>query len=65
MRLAYYNEPAEPLLGVRFDEVGGMATADWLAAFRPGDAELDGWFQAPRWPYVDLVAAVEGPTLPA
>ena len=31
------NEPAEPLLGVRFDEVGVMETYDWLAAFRPGD----------------------------
>ena len=37
-RLIYYNEPAEPLLGVRFDEVGGMEVDDWLAAFRPGDA---------------------------
>jgi PAS domain-containing protein len=36
-RLAYCNEPAEPLLGVRFEEVGGMEMADWLAAFRPGD----------------------------
>ena len=35
--LVYYNEPAESLLGVRFDEVGVMETADWLAAFRPGD----------------------------
>lgn len=30
-RLVYYNEPAEPLLGVRFDEVGVMEMADWLA----------------------------------
>ena len=36
-RLVYYNEPAEPLLGVRFDEVGTMEMADWLAAFRPGE----------------------------
>jgi PAS domain-containing protein len=36
-RLAYYNEPAELLLGVRFDEVGMMEMADWLAAFQPGD----------------------------
>jgi PAS domain-containing protein len=36
-RLAYFNEPAEPLLGVRFDEVGMMEMADWLAAFNPGD----------------------------
>lgn len=36
-RLVYYNEPAEVLLGVRFDEVGAMEEADWLDAFRPGD----------------------------
>jgi PAS domain S-box-containing protein len=34
-RLVYYNEPAEPLLGSRFDDVGEMDIADWLAAFRP------------------------------
>ena len=36
-QLVYYNEPAEPLLGVRFDEVGTMEMSDWLAAFRPAD----------------------------
>lgn len=36
-RLVYHNEPAEPLLGVGFEEVGGMEMADWLGAFRPGD----------------------------
>jgi len=36
-RLVYYNEPAEPLLGVRFEEVGSMEMTDWLAAFRPSD----------------------------
>ena len=36
-RLVYYNEPAEPLLGVRFEDVGSMEMADWLAAFRPSD----------------------------
>lgn len=34
-RLVYFNEPAEPLLGSRFDEVGEMSMEDWLAAFRP------------------------------
>ena len=34
-RLVYYNEPAEPLLGSSFDEVGEMTMADWIAAFRP------------------------------
>ena len=33
--LVYYNEPAEPLLGSSFDEVGEMNMADWIAAFRP------------------------------
>jgi PAS domain-containing protein len=34
-RLVFYNESAEPLLGSRFDEVGEMSMADWLALFRP------------------------------
>ncbi len=34
-RLVYFNEPAEPLLGRRFDDVGEMSMGDWLAAFRP------------------------------
>jgi PAS domain-containing protein len=34
-RLVYFNEPAEPLLGSRFDETGEMSMEDWLAAFRP------------------------------
>jgi len=35
--LVYFNEPAEPLLGLRFDEVGELSMPDWLAAFGPGD----------------------------
>ncbi|MFN2484434.1 MAG: hypothetical protein ABR509_05785 [Candidatus Limnocylindria bacterium] len=35
-QLLYYNEPAEPLLGMRFDEVGPIGVDEWLAAFRPG-----------------------------
>ena len=35
--LVYFNEPAEPLLGLRFDEVGELSMAAWLASFRPGD----------------------------
>jgi PAS domain-containing protein len=35
--LVYFNEPAEPLLGLRFDEVGELSMPDWLARFRPGD----------------------------
>jgi PAS domain-containing protein len=33
--LVYLNEPAEPLLGLRFDEVGELSMADWLSSFRP------------------------------
>jgi PAS domain-containing protein len=40
-RLVYYNEPAEPLLGVRFDEVGVLEASDWVDAFRPGDETGD------------------------
>jgi PAS domain-containing protein len=36
-RMIHYNEPAEALLGVPFEEVGDMGMADWLAGFRPGD----------------------------
>ncbi len=38
-RLVYFNEPAEPLLGLRFDEVGELSMVDWLAAFRPADSD--------------------------
>jgi PAS domain-containing protein len=34
-QLLYYNEPAEPLLGARYDEVGPMTVQQWLAAFKP------------------------------
>ncbi len=37
--LVYFNEPAEPLLGLRFDEVGELSMPDWLAAFGPGDED--------------------------
>lgn len=35
--LVYFNVPAEPLLSLRFDEVGELSMTDWLARFRPGD----------------------------
>jgi PAS domain S-box-containing protein len=38
-RLVYFNEPAEPLLGLRFDEVGELSMVDWLAEFRPADVD--------------------------
>jgi PAS domain-containing protein len=56
-RLVYYNEPAEPLLGVRFDEVGMMKAPDWVAAFRPGD-EAGAMLSADQIPL--LIALREG-----
>ena len=35
--LIYYNEPAENVLGVRFEETGEMPAAVWAALFRPFD----------------------------
>jgi len=33
--LLYYNEPAEALLGQRFEETGAMAQDEWAISFRP------------------------------
>jgi PAS domain-containing protein len=33
--LLYYNEPAERLLGRRYDETGEMPLAEWSTAFTP------------------------------
>lgn len=33
--LIYYNEPAEALLGQRFEETGAMAEVEWATSFRP------------------------------
>jgi PAS domain-containing protein len=35
--LLFYNEPAERILGLRFDETGEMSTAEWSRAFTPVD----------------------------
>ncbi len=35
--LLYYNEPAEALIGRRFDETGEMPMAEWATAFFPTD----------------------------
>ena len=44
--LLYFNEPAESLLGLRFDDVGEVSMDEWLAAFRP--AHEDGSDLAPQ-----------------
>jgi PAS domain-containing protein len=33
--LLYYNEPAESILGRRFEETGPMAMAEWSTIFEP------------------------------
>jgi PAS domain-containing protein len=35
--LAFYNEPAEMILGLRFDETGEMPLAEWATVFTPID----------------------------
>ena len=37
--LVFYNEPAEQLLGVRYDETGAMPMAEWGTIFIPRDGE--------------------------
>ncbi len=37
--LVYYNEPAEAILGHRFDETGQMPLAEWSTIYAPTDAE--------------------------
>ena len=33
--LVYYNEPAEELLGRRFDETGSLSLEEWSTMFKP------------------------------
>ena len=37
--LLFYNEPAEKLLGERYDETGEMPLAEWATKFTPTDAD--------------------------
>jgi PAS domain-containing protein len=37
--LLFYNEPAETILGRRFDETGAMSAKEWSAAFTPEDSD--------------------------
>jgi PAS domain-containing protein len=37
--LLFYNEPAEAILGRRFDETGAMTAEEWSSAFTPEDYE--------------------------
>jgi PAS domain-containing protein len=35
--LVFYNEPAEPILGRRFEETGEMPMSEWSTIFEPTD----------------------------
>ncbi|MDQ2693584.1 MAG: PAS domain-containing protein [Chloroflexota bacterium] len=35
--LIFYNEPAEAILGTRFNETGGMPASQWTTIFHPVD----------------------------
>ena len=37
--LVFYNEPAEVLLGQRFDETGEMSAAEWATLWEPTDED--------------------------
>ena len=37
--LVYYNEPAEAILGSRFEETGAMPAMEWATAFKPFDEQ--------------------------
>ena len=37
--LLFYNEPAEALLGKRFEETGKMSIDDWSTLFKPVDKD--------------------------
>jgi hypothetical protein len=37
--LLYYNEPAEALIGMRFEETGAIAVETWLSMFRRVDEQ--------------------------
>jgi PAS domain-containing protein len=39
--LLYYNEPAEQLLGMRFEETGAMPMEEWSTVFVPTDENGD------------------------
>lgn len=37
--LIFYNEPAEEILGKRFEDTGAMSVEEWSTAFEPQDDE--------------------------
>jgi PAS domain-containing protein len=37
--LVFYNEPAEQILGTRFDETGEMPASEWTTRWEPSNAD--------------------------
>jgi PAS domain-containing protein len=37
--LLYYNDPAESILGCRYDETGAMPASEWSTIFQPVDQD--------------------------
>ncbi|TDQ16239.1 PAS domain-containing protein [Algoriphagus boseongensis] len=37
--LLFYNEPAEEIFGLRFNETGGMRLEEWATIFKPVDVD--------------------------
>ena len=37
--LAFYTEPADALLGMRFDETGEMPVGEWASVWQPAEAD--------------------------
>lgn len=37
--LLFYNEPAEELLGIRFEETGSLPVEEWSTIFKPQDKD--------------------------
>ena len=37
--LIFYNEPAEAILGTRYNETGAMPASEWSTIFRPMDKD--------------------------
>jgi len=37
--LLYYNDPAESIMGCRYDETGSMPASEWSTIFHPVDQE--------------------------
>jgi PAS domain-containing protein len=53
--LIFYNEPAEDLLGLRFEETGSMNVTEWSTIFKPQD-EHGNLLPASELPLVQTMA---------